>query len=404
MLQVVSGTVKRVLEETEGMQLLEVVVADADTQADPRHEQAYFFRRGSERCTVGERVLLNVTAERLGLGTGGSHFVMAKESDRPADYHHSTWGHIVKLRYSPWQLVVDAVEEQNSPWHELFCDPARHLERTPVLIGELHSLLPAIVLALKEISPSVRLAYVMPDCASLPIALSRHVRYLKERGLLAGTVTTGHAWGGDLEAVNLYTGLLAARHVTGADLILCLPGPGIVGTGTLYGFSGMQLAEAIHAVSLLGGVPVSVPRISFADSRSRHQGLSHHTRTLLGRITLVPSLLALPRFADWRDQVIAEQARVAGLFLRHVPLMADVPSPTKLADLVRDYPEPITSMGRDSQHDPSPVQTAYAAAMIADHCLKWVERQRSSVSGASLGRDELTNLANSWTYGTADAE
>lgn len=95
----------------------------------------------------------------------------------------------------------------------------------------------------------------MPDAASLPIAFSQHVRQLSRAGHLTATVTTGHAWGGNREAVTIHSGLLAARHVEKADVILCMLGPGVAGTGTVYGFSGVQLAEVIHAVSALGGTP-----------------------------------------------------------------------------------------------------------------------------------------------------
>ena len=38
-------------------------------------------------------------------------------------------------------------------------------------------------------------------------------------------------------------------------------GPGNVGTGTEYGFSGLGLVEALHAADLLGGVPLVAPPI-----------------------------------------------------------------------------------------------------------------------------------------------
>ena len=49
---------------------------------------------------------------------------------------------------------------------------------------------------------------------------------------LAGVVTVGQSFGGDLEAVTVHTGLLAARHVLGADLAIVTQGPGNLGTGT----------------------------------------------------------------------------------------------------------------------------------------------------------------------------
>lgn len=434
MLKVVMGTVLSVVEEGDHLQLLEVGCADG--QEGMQRERAVFFSSGADRCQVGDQVLLNVTAVRLGLGTGGHHFVIGKCGSRTSDYHPNRWGHIVKMRYAPWQLAVDAVEEQNSPWHAIFQDETRHLQRTPVLIGELHSLLPFLVLALKRIRPQARLVYVMPDGAALTIAISRHVRHLRQLGLLHATVTCGHAWGGDLEAVNLYTGLLAARHVAQAEFILCLLGPGVVGTGTAYGFSGMQLAEVIHAVSLLGGIPIFVPRISFSDPRSRHYGISHHSMTLLKRFVLVPALVTVPRFGDMRDDVLSTQERQARLYARHVRLSGTAVSPLLIEELQREYPEAITTMGRDSRVDPAPAQTACLAAEAADFCRRWLGQEsadgwvQSKGSGMPQGgcphstegcwqeaddsllraasvlppdRDELTTLARSWACWRDDA-
>jgi len=57
----------------------------------------------------GDRVVLNTTAVALGLESGGLHFVMAIEGRLPPDPVGR--GHIMKLRYTPWQFPVRAVEE-----------------------------------------------------------------------------------------------------------------------------------------------------------------------------------------------------------------------------------------------------------------------------------------------------
>ena len=46
----------------------------------------------------------------------------------------------------------------------------------------------------------------MSDQGALPLAFSRSVADLRAGGLLAGTVTVGQAFGGDLEAVTLHFG------------------------------------------------------------------------------------------------------------------------------------------------------------------------------------------------------
>src|SRR5258707_1372148 len=73
------------------------------------------------------------------------------------------------------------------------------------------------------------------------------------RSRLAGVVTVGQAFGGDLEATNVHGGLLAARHVLGADVAVVAQGPGNLGTGTTWGFSGTAVGEAVNATVALGG-------------------------------------------------------------------------------------------------------------------------------------------------------
>ncbi len=91
-----------------------------------------------------------------------------------------------------------------------------------------------------------------------------------------------------MECTNIYTGLIAAKEVLKGDITIITMGPGIVGTGTKYGFSGIEQGQIIDAVNTLGGNPIVVPRISFRDLRERHKGMSHHTRTILSEIAKHP--------------------------------------------------------------------------------------------------------------------
>ena len=47
----------------------------------------------------------------------------------------------------------------------------------------------------------------------------------------------------------MHTGLLAARHVLGADVAIVAQGPGNLGTGTRWGFSGVACGEAVNAAA-----------------------------------------------------------------------------------------------------------------------------------------------------------
>ncbi len=388
MLQVATAKVIRLVSSRPGYTELEVEMSHTG-----QIERAVAYT--NEVFAAGDEIHLNTTAVRLGLGTGGLHFVVAKagRADREEDLFPTQWGHVMKMRYTPFQLAVDTVEEQMSPYHQLFCDETLSLEKTPVLIGELHSLLPAVTAAVKAESPTYRVVYVMPDGSSLPIALSRQVHRLKEQELLSATVTTGHAWGGDLEAVTIHNGLLAAKHVAKADVICCFLGPGVAGTGTPLGFSGMQLAEVIHAVSLLDGIPIFVPRLSFADPRDRHRGISHHSRTVLKRFSLRPVLVNIPLFDDERDELLHQQCEAEQIAQKHMLLRQSAPGMEIVRDLDERYQLGLSTMGRRYWEDPAPFQTAVSAAHMAVRCKHWQALQITDEPSRFDGQDILEALA-----------
>jgi hypothetical protein len=309
----------------------------------------------------GDRVLLNTTALALGLGTGGYAFVVAIPDRLPADGPPGA-GHLVKARYTPLQATVLGVDEQDSPHHELLRD-ADDLGGMPVVVADLHSALPAVLAAYfsekKNASPAAaapRAVYLMLDGGALPAWFSRTAAQLREIGWLAGTVTVGQAFGGDLEAVTVHSGLLAARHVLGADLIVVSQGPGNLGTGTTWGFSGVAAGEAVNAAAVLGGAPVAALRISEADSRDRHRGVSHHSLTAYGRVALARAAVVLPDLpGDFGDQV---RAAAESLAARHELVTVSVRG---LADVLSDCPVPLSTMGR-GLHDDLAYFLAAAAA------------------------------------------
>jgi len=266
----------------------------------------------------GDEVLLNTTAVSLNLGSGGYHYVIAKLNSEGKDMPPG--GHIMKMRYTPMQIKTLSVEEEESPYHQIIKE-ADNLDKTPVLVATLHSMLAPLSLYLGQ--QGLRLAYVMTDGAALPLAFSQTVDYLKKENIIAGTVTVGHAFGGDLEAVNIYSGLLAARKVLQADVIIVSMGPGIVGTGTRWGFSGIEQGQILNAVYSLGGIPIAVPRISFADRRPRHRGISHHTLTVLSRVCLIEAVVPLPRLPEDKMAYIMNQLQAQGLMDKHQICLED---------------------------------------------------------------------------------
>ena len=245
----------------------------------------------------GERVRLEVSALDRALGTGGHAMVSARLDVLPADPPRE--GHLVKARYMPDQVMVTGVDEQGTDHHGLLSQPigSLHLEEMPVVVADLHSSLPAVLAGLRspggqEQQP--RIVYIMTDGGALPLAYSRVVAALREAGWLAGTVTAGQAWGGDIEAVSIHNALLAARHVLHADATIVIQGPGNLGTETPWGFSGVACGDTVNAVAALGGRPVACLRVSQADARTRHRGVSHHSMTAYGRVALAGADVVVP--------------------------------------------------------------------------------------------------------------
>ena len=237
---------------------------------------------------AGERVRLEVSALDRALGTGGHAMVSARLDVLPADPPRE--GHLVKARYMPDQVMVTGVDEQGTTHHGLLSQPIGDLdlEGMPVVVADLHSSLPAVLAGLRspDGARQPRVVYVMTDGGALPLAYSRLVAALSEAGWLAGTVTAGQAWGGDIEAVSVHNALLAARHVLHADAAIVIQGPGNLGTETPWGFSGVACGDAVNAIATLGGRPVACLRVSQADARPRHLGISHHSMTAYGRVAL----------------------------------------------------------------------------------------------------------------------
>ena len=245
---------------------------------------------------AGERVRLEVSALDRALGTGGHAMVSARLDALPADPPRE--GHLVKARYMPDQVMVTGVDEQGTTHHGLLSQPIGDvdLEGMPVVVADLHSSLPAVLAGLRspDGARQPRVVYVMTDGGALPLAYSRLVAALSEAGWLAGTVTAGQTWGGDIEAVSVHNALLAARHVLHADAAIVIQGPGNLGTETPWGFSGVACGDAVNAIATLGGRPVACLRVSQADARPRHLGISHHSMTAYGRVALAGADVVIP--------------------------------------------------------------------------------------------------------------
>ena len=296
---------------------------------------------------AGDRVVINSTGIDLGLGTGGVAFVLWNlDGSGPPERGP---GHIVKLRYTPWQMNVMAAEAPESPHHEALAE-VTELDGMPVVVCGLHSQVAGVAAGIKAAAPQARVGYLMTDAGALPLAWSRLVAELCGAGLVDSTCTSGHAFGGELEAVNVFSGLCSLRRATAVDVAVASPGPGIVGTATALGFSGIEQGQLLDAACALGGKSYACLRISFADDRARHRGVSHHSLTALRIAARERTTVVLPRLdADrmevlWRQletlegrHELIEERGEAGLAL----LAAKGIEPSTMGRLPRDGPEPF---------------------------------------------------------------
>ncbi|MFE3450200.1 DUF3866 family protein [Nonomuraea sp. NPDC059194] len=327
------GEVVRIRREWPGAVELEVTVPEGTCRA-----LAYPLLVG--RPEPGDEVLLNTTALAMGLGTGGYAMVVALPNRLPEDPEGP--GHLVKARYTPLQATVLGADEQDSPFHEVLRE-ADSLDGMPVVVADLHSALPPILCGM---SPRPRVAYVMLDGGALPAWFSMACATLRETGWLAGVVTVGQSFGGDVEAVTTHTGLLAARHVLNADVAIVAQGPGNLGTGTRWGFSGVSAGEAVNAAAVLGGRPVAALRVSESDRRERHLGVSHHSLTAYGRVALSPAQVVVPELPGEFGERVRDQAEL--LAVRHELVSVPVDG---LYEALLGSPVRLSTMGRGLEED-----------------------------------------------------
>lgn len=315
-----------------------------DVEGESTKAVNYNYMTGN--VNIGDRVVLNTTAVELGLGTGGYHFVIYNNENKTKNTTRKL-GHIMKLRYTPLQFKCLAAEEQESKFHEAFKD-FKSLNGSLYIVGTLHSMLAPITAMIKWLRPELNISYIMTDAGALPLHFSKTIKILKDKDMLKNTITVGHAFGGDFECVNIYTGIIAAKVVANSDVTIITMGPGIVGTDTKYGFSGIEQGYIIDAVNKLGGRSIAVPRISFADKRERHKGISHHTLTILNEVTNTKTNLVLPVLEEKNNEFISMQIKENNINNKHNIIFEDGKDILKA---LKHYQLEIKTMGRGYYDD-----------------------------------------------------
>jgi hypothetical protein len=328
-------------------------------EVDGERRPAWIDRELLGEAREGDEVVVNVAARDLGLGSGGFDVVHVNLS-RGLDAPPAGDAHVMKLNYTSLQHPVEPAEPPLPARGRISLRISEETatsggagEALRVLVIPLHGHLAPAAWAAARAEAGARVGYVQTAGGALPGALSRDVAELRRRGLLCGHVTAGAAYGGEAEAISV-PGALEAAAELGWDAAIVGPGPGIIGSETELGHGGLAALENAHAALALRMRALLSPRLSSADPRDRHRGLSHHTRTVLD-LLLAPVDVAVPA----GEEVIAAALELAAAGRHRLRVAA--------ADVAgyADSGLPRTTMGRDIEED----RLFFAAPLAAGRLL-----------------------------------
>lgn len=301
----------------------------------------------------GDEVVVNVVARDLGLGSGGFDLVHVNLT-RGLDGAERGPEHVIKLNYTSLQHPIEPVEgvpvrENRAIRGKVGAE--RAATGMPALVLPLHGHLAPAAWAAAEAQPGIRVGYVQTGGGALPGSFSRDVATLRERELLCGHIAAAPAYGGEYDALSTVGALDAAARL-GWDAVLVGPGPGIIGSNTEFGHGGMAALDSAHAALSLGMPTWISPRLSAADPRERHLGLSHHTYTVLELLLAAVDVACPSDFPDAAAELGNAREDRHHLHLHHVDLEAYA-----AAGL------PVKTMGRTIAEDP----LFFAAPLAAGH-------------------------------------
>lgn len=304
--------------------------------------------------TAGDELLVNTAALDLHLGSGGAHVVHTNLS---APYRGAgdpaPPGRIMKARYLAEQLPVDAYEEAtgDAP-DDVDVETLPSQAGVRVVLCVLHSHALALAATVRDATGTAP-GYVMTDGGALPFVLSDLAAACLERGVIATAVSAGQAFGAPLEAVTVASGV-AALAQRGIERVVIAPGPGHLGTASPLGFSALDLVGHAAVLDALGAVTALAARASSVDERSRHRGVSHHTRAMAA---LAPAQTVVPTPTGSADRDASDAAWVSSIGERAVGV-----APLAVADALARCGLDVTSMGRPLAHDERACEWIGAAA------------------------------------------
>jgi hypothetical protein len=297
----------------------------------------------------GDEVVVNVAARDLGLGSGGFDVVHVNLT-RGVDVSERGPEHVMKLNYTSLQHPVEPVEAAD-PESRFLLHGIGAKRTTRVLVLPLHGHLAPAAWAAAEAVPGIRVGYVQTGGGALPGSFSRDLATLRERDLLCGHITAAPAYGGEHDALSTVGALDAAARLDW-DAVLVGPGPGIIGSNTEFGHGGMAALDSAHAALSLGARTWISPRMSSADPRERHVGLSHHTYTVLELLLAAVDVACPSDFPDAAAELENAREDRHHLHLHHIDL-----------DAYAAAGLPTKTMGRTIAEDP----LFFAAPLAAGH-------------------------------------
>jgi hypothetical protein len=118
---------------------------------------------------------------------------------------------------------------------------------------------------------------------------------------------------------------------------------------------------------------VAALRVSFAEGRARHRGVSHHSVTILRDVCKVDVNVAVPVLEDPQRDIVWDALRAARLEERHQ--LVEVDGRAALDELDR-VGLSVTSMGRSADDDPAFFLAAGAAGVLAGRMAAGSRRYR----------------------------
>lgn len=345
MLSLESGRVIEILFQDDKIQILNV-----ENGNKPSIERAINYIEETGICFYNDMVIINTIGNKLSLGTGGYNIIylnlsskleVGKDLDRRD-------GHIIKMKYTPGQLRVKAVEENIE--HKSIFDMDHKLLPKPVIYAILHSMIAPLVRTIKFLNPNVIISCVYTYGGAMNVSNSFTLKELKSEGLINNVITTGECYGGDYESINSTTGILFGFNGLKSDIIIVCCGPGVAGSSTYYGFSTFDFIGAIYMTKLLGLFPVLIPRISMADRRDRHRGVSMQSISILQTLDFS---VHVPAYKDNEDKegfnYIYNQLKQFGIIDKHIVKFIDDEIIKETIDFIA---EDTRVMGRNYIEDP----------------------------------------------------